>query len=141
MKREDTLLDRLSADDYGRITAGPSATEDLDALTRSVGRNLQRLLNARHGMSEAVPDYGLPVLNDLLVGVGEHLQQVLDSIRTSIERYEPRLRRVRVTQIADEERPQRLAFRIDAVLTSRSGDHKLWYESRLDGSGRLSVSD
>ena len=105
----------------------------------SVRAQLSRLLNARHGMSEAQPDYGLPALADLTIGAGDHVQKVRDAIQTAISKYEPRLRRVRVTQVADEDELRTLSFRVDAVLVSQTGEHRVWYETSLGGDGQFDV--
>ncbi len=142
MAREKTLLERLAdAGQGGRSRVQPSAEEDLDALMESVRRQLARILNARHGMSEAMPEYGLPALTDLTIGTGDHATTVEKAIRQAIEKYEPRLRRIRVSRVLDEERDQVWAYRVDAVLRSQSGDHKVWYETEVRGSGEFDVSD
>ena len=140
MPREQTLLERIAAREEGpgrRFEA--KATEDLDALMDSVGTHLVRLLNARQGMSEAQLDYGLPALTDLTVGVDDYVQKVREAIQVAIEKYEPRLRRARVTLIADEDDQRSLAFRVDAVLVSRTGEHRVWYETSLEGDGQFDV--
>ena len=63
------------------------------------------------------------------------------SIRTAVAKYEPRLRNARVSRIADEEHAQVLAFRVDAVLVSDTGEHKIWYETEVAASGEYRVSD
>lgn len=141
MGRERMLLDRigaLSARSPGRYE--PSAKEDLDALMESVRRNLTRLLNSRHGMSEAMPDYGLPALSDLTIGSGDYVYRVEEAIRAAVEKYEPRLRRVRVSRVADEGR-QTLSFRVDAVLIGETGEHRIWYETVMTGAGEFEVSE
>ncbi len=141
LAREHTLLRRIADRSGGPQRAyQPTATEDLDVLMESVRQQLIRLLNARHGMSECLADYGLPALSDLMVGVGDHVQTVLDAIATTIEKYEPRLRRVRVTRVVDDEsESQTLSFRVDAVLVGKSGEHRVWYQTSLDGSGQFAV--
>lgn len=109
----------------------------------SVRRQLRRLLNARHGMSQALPDYGLPALTDLTVGSGDYVQTVQEAIRVAVEKYEPRLRRVRVSAATsgDDDDRRTLAFRIDAVLVSESGEHRVWYQTALAGSQEFEVSE
>ncbi|MHC4063116.1 MAG: type VI secretion system baseplate subunit TssE [Planctomycetota bacterium] len=142
MGREQTLLARIAGragPNRGRYE--PTASEDLEALMDSVRGHLTRLLNARHGMSQALPDYGLPAMSDLTVGGGDYLQAVQAAIQTTIEKYEPRLRRVRVTPVVDEEIEQRtLTFRVDAVLISQTGEHRVWYETQVSGDGDFEVS-
>jgi len=144
MGREQTLLQRIaeiesSGSGLRRVEA--TATEDLDALMDSVRLHLGRLLNARHEMSEAVPDYGLPAMNDLIVDVTKADAAIEDAIRSTIEKYEPRLRRVKVSRVEDEEHRHTMVFRVDAILVSRSGEHKVWYQTEVTGAGEFEVSD
>lgn len=142
MGRERTLLDRIAAGGdqrHGRYE--PSTTEDLDAVMDSVRRHLGRLLNARHGMSEALPDYGLPALTDLTIGSGDYLQRVQEAIRVAVEKYEPRFRRVRVTRAVDDEERHTVSFRVEATLISQSGEHRVCYETLVTGAGQYEVSD
>jgi len=62
----------------------------------SIRRNLERLFNTRSGSASACPDYGLPDLNDLLVGAGEHSQHIEQTVAACVTRYEPRLTNVQV---------------------------------------------
>jgi len=142
MSREQRLLDRIGGlrADRSPSRYAASAGEDLEALMESIRQHMVHLLNARHGMCETVPDYGLPALSDMIVGRGEHLRRVQDAIRTTIEKYEPRLRRVRVTHHAGEGDDQRLVFRIDAVMVGRSAEHRVWYETSMAPTGELDVS-
>jgi len=107
----------------------------------SVRRNLTRLLNARHGFSEALPDYGLPALTDLTVGSRDYVRLMQEAIRTAVEKYEPRLRRVRVARVVDDLQPHSLAFRVEATLVSRSGEHRVFYDTKVSGNGQFDVSD
>lgn len=141
MGREQMLLDRIAS--RGHIESGryePSATEDVDALMESVRRHLTRLLNSRHGMSEALPDYGLPALNDLTIGSGDYVARVKEAILVAVEKYEPRMRRIRVSEVVDEEH-HTLAFRVDGILIGKSGEHRVWYETVVTGSGEFEVSE
>jgi len=140
--REQALLERIGAAGHPRASARYEATteEDAEALMESVQRNLTRLLNSRHGMCEAAPDYGLPALTDLVVGSAEYLQLVQEAIRNAIEKYEPRLRRVRVVHRADEGDARTLVFRVEGVLVGRSGEHRVCYQTAFSPAGRFQVS-
>lgn len=146
MGRERMLLDRLAVrGGRGRARDQAATGEDLEVLMDSVRRQLTRLFNARHGMSQALPDYGLPALTDLTVGSGDYVVRVQQAIRTAIERYEPRLRRVQVSAIESDaresERARALGFRIDAVLVSDSGEHRVLYETGISSAGEFEVSE
>ncbi len=140
MGREQSLLQRIARRDQVVPPRGQaSAGEDVEALMESVRRHLARLINSRHGMNECLPDYGLPALTDLTVGVGDHVQIMQDAVQTAIQKYEPRLRRVRVSRVMDEDEGRSLAFRVDAVLVGKSGEHRVWYETSMSGEGQFDV--
>lgn len=110
----------------------------------SVRIHLAQLLNARHGMSEALPDYGLPALTDLTIGSADYLPAVQDAIKQTIEKYEPRLRRIEVKPIfeGDDEKEdkRKLYFAVKAVLISQSGEHRVYYETAVTRNGGFGVS-
>lgn len=142
MARELMLLDRLrECGEQTRTRFQPSANEDLDALMGSVRRNLARLLNSRHGCCEALPDYGLPALADMTLGGGDHVRRMLDAVRTAVEKYEPRLARISVTRVVDEDSKQTLSFRVDGMLMAQDGQHRVCYETNVGGDGQFDVSD
>lgn len=142
MPRERMLLDRIAQlGAAGQNRLEPTASEDIDALMESVRRNLIRLFNARHGMSEAMPDYGLPALTDLTIGSRDYVEQVQEAIKVAIEKYEPRLRSIRVRNATDEDGGRTLAFRVEATLCAESGEHKVWYETTVKGNGGFDVSE
>ncbi|GMV97917.1 MAG: type VI secretion system baseplate subunit TssE [Phycisphaerae bacterium] len=141
MAREQSFLDRVEGG-LGGAGRGPTTTEDVHEMVESVRRNLVRLLNSRHGMSLAQPDYGLPAISDLSFSGGNTAATVREAVRAAIEKYEPRLRRVRVVSEKDEDGRDRqtLTFRVEAVLVGRSGEHRVWYETSLTGAGEFDVS-
>lgn len=145
MGREQTFLRRLAGG--SGIRAGPrhqpTTAENVEELRESVRLHLARLLNSRHGMSEAAPDYGLPALVDLTASSGDHVAAVERAIRTAIEKYEPRLRRVRVSCVREEDvaAQRALAFRVDAVLVGRDGEYSVGYVTAVGPTGQLEVAD
>lgn len=140
--REKTFLERIAERGGARKPYETTTEEDVYALMESVRRHLARLLNARHEMSQALPDYGLPALIDLPVDIEGYVHSVQEAIRTAIEKYEPRLRRVRVTREDTEERNiQRLVFRIEAVLKGAVDEYRVGYRTAVRGDGQFDVSD
>lgn len=141
MSRERMLLDRLAQLEHEPQGGRKRTSEDVDLLLESVQRHLARLFNARLGMSEAAPDYGLPPLTDTGYNPAEAERRILESIRLAVEHFEPRLKRVKVTRALEDNRPQRMTFRIDAALVTQAGEQKIWYQTKLGGAGRFEVSD
>ena len=145
MGREQTFLERLAAGAGPRAQRRhqPTTAENVEELRESVRKHLARLLNARHGMSQAVPDYGLPSLVDLTTSSSEHVPAMQRAIRMAIENYEPRLRHVRVSCVQEEDapRPRTLVFRVDAVLVGRDGEYSVGYVTAVSPEGQLEVAD
>lgn len=69
---------------------------DQDDLLVSVHDHLIRLLNARQGVLEHQPDYGLPDLDMLYRELPYSEQDIAFAVKKVIEKYEPRLTQVRV---------------------------------------------
>lgn len=96
MGRYRTLLERLADPEReGRRTLG----EDTQTAVGSVMRNLRKLLNTRRGQALIQPDYGLPDITDCVENAPEALDRVSRAIKSTIEMFEPRLRRVRITHL------------------------------------------
>lgn len=140
MGRERTLLERIAGTGDGERFQS-SAAEDIEALADSVRRHLRRLLSSRHGLSQALPDYGLPAMTDLVVGSSDYVHRVQEAIRSTVEKYEPRLRHVRVTHHAGEGDKHTLSFLIEGVLVGRTGQHRVCYSTGPSGDGRFEVNE
>ena len=144
MAREDALLTRLErGTESGRARQDATTVENLDALMASVRFNLTNILNSRHNMSEALPDYGLPALSDFTMSNRNYIVVLQEAIRGAISKFEPRLDRVKVSfHEPDPGKPQRLEFRVDAVLIGRAGQqHRVFYETSLGGNGEFEVKE
>ncbi len=138
MARELSLLDRIKNPDREDRR---SVDADLGLLARSVLRNLERLLNSRHGSAPACLDYGIPSLEDVMHGGPEALKELTAEIKHSIETYEPRLRSVRVRLVPRGEESTLLRFDITAELMSGGKRSRVHFETRIENSGRLSVKE
>lgn len=65
-------------------------------ITVSIKDHLSRLLNARLGAMEHLPDYGLPDISHMYQKLPYSLDDMVNAIRKSILKYEPRLKQVDV---------------------------------------------
>ncbi len=104
-----SLLDILKSDQYQQ-------QDDIQAKLVSVQQHLLRLFNTRQGSLQHMPDYGLPDLNHIYqdlphstINLSEHLSQL-------IEKYEPRLTDVEVSEHKDKDKDYILAFDVYANL-------------------------
>jgi type VI secretion system protein ImpF len=123
-----SILDRL-LDDEPEISTEPASTriKNLRSLERSVARDLEALLNSRQESLQELPSefkevsrslltYGLPDFTSFSLLTQEDRLRIRRSVEDAINRFEPRLLRVRVALEAPREHDRGLRFRIDAFL-------------------------
>lgn len=87
---------------------------------RSIIGNLDRLFNTRRGAVAHLPDYGLPDISEIYRDMPDSLDGLKEAIQAAVEKYEPRLRRVRVEHQATQQYAMRLVFILSAELV----DHR-----------------
>ena len=82
---------------FERLTLGQAGMEMSD--DESIRHNLSRVLGTRQGAVQALPDYGLPDINDLTLSRSELQTMLSSAIERLIALYEPRLRNPRVASL------------------------------------------
>lgn len=83
---------------YGDGT--PVAAAGSEAMALSVLDHLRRLLNARAGSLQHLPEYGLPDLPSLYAELPYSAERLGEAIRRTVERFEPRLEQLHLTVLA-----------------------------------------
>lgn len=136
MPRERSLLERISQPE---AESARTIHENTGRLAESVMGNLRRLLNARQGIAMTQPDYGMPDLCDLIHSFPDAITGMRKGIKSTIERYEPRLRRVQVKHVDHPDDPTGLCFEITAELVTEEEKASVWIETRIDRSGQVRV--
>lgn len=123
-----SILDRLLDDKPRDAVEGPHATLfDVSAYKAAVARDLEALLNTRcvdpEGLIETYPEartsvlaYGIHDLSSLSLLNPDDRATLRDRIRVTIERFEPRLNKVKVALESPRDFDRMLRFRVDAVL-------------------------
>jgi type VI secretion system protein ImpF len=122
-----SLLDRLFDVDQGGSTAALRPYQSIGELRAAVRRDLENLLNTRwrctrqselgKGLVSSLVNYGLPDFCGGNLQAAQNPDVVFEQIVQAIERFEPRLRKVRVVRLQDEPSVDRtLRFQIEAVL-------------------------
>lgn len=125
----------------GRFSDGTplDAVHEQELRTRSVIDNLNRLLNSRQGTIAHMPDYGLPNLGEIYRDAPETIELFRAAIRETVEKYEPRMRRVRVTHEPSDPHAGRLVFLLTGELV---GGERVQFETtfaeqvRVNPAGR-----
>lgn len=136
MPRERSLLERLR---HAEEELGRSIHEDTARRVESVLANLRRVLNSRHGVTPIAADYGIPDLSDVIHSFPEATARLRVAIQAAIETYEPRLRRVRVRAVETPDDPLSVRFEITAELATEDDRSSVWFETRIDSHGEVSV--
>jgi type VI secretion system protein len=85
---------------------------------RSIIDNLSRLFNTRRGSISHIPDYGLPDISQVYRDLPYSIDGLRAAIKQVVEKYEPRLRRVRVEQQQgrEEDYEMRVSFIVSGEL-------------------------
>ena len=134
---EFTLLERIDAMENVR----DKATRQ-QRLKYSLARHLTSLLNTRRGSVPIAPDYGIADVTDLGRSFSE--ESVADfkgELERVIMRYEQRLSAVRVEYAPRPDMPLSALFEIEAIVNTDLGQQTLHFETVLEASGIVRLSE
>lgn len=122
------LLERLNQD--------PAChPEDPGLRLQSIRHHLELLLNCRLDSCRSAPELGVSDFNAAHLAGADLRDQIANAIRVCINRYEPRLRRVRVNP-ASPEVPWQLAFHIEGEIHLAEQAQLTSFTLLLDGLQR-----
>ncbi len=144
--REERLLERLQSwekEPARRGKENPRRTID------SIIRHLQRILNTKHGNVPIAEDYGTPDFTDFFLTLPKTetnpKREIEKAIRLAIQKYEPRLRGVRVNLIDSDEGeadgytdPLTIRFQITGRLYTESKT-QVFLETTVDNEGKVNI--
>lgn len=136
--REERLLERIMRSEHELQRSG---REDARRAINSIVDHLQRILNTKQGSVLIGDDYGLPDLVELLRAYPESVRDFERSIRSTIQKYEPRLNVVRIKLVPQEEDPLSLSFQISAKLVHNSQRMPILLQSSIGVDGKIKISD
>jgi type VI secretion system protein len=136
--REDRLLERIRTHER---EPGRRATEDPEKIISSVLKHLQKILNTRQGDVPIAEDYGVPDITSFRHTVPFSLREIEKSIRRTIEKYEPRLKGVRVKFMPQEKDRLTVSFQIHARLVLEGQKEPVMFRSQIDSYGKIKMSD
>jgi type VI secretion system protein len=117
---------------FERLTLGDTA-DNMDE-DSSIRQHLLRMFTARQGSVQALPDYGLPDINDLTLSRAELIKETCNAIQECITRYEPRLFDVEVSYRPLPDETFAMGMHISAMKYDEQGRLQPWqWEISLDG--------
>ncbi len=114
--------------------------EDLQAVVLD---HLKRLLNTRAGSAPTVPDYGVAELSDLLHDFPDAAAVMQRAIKTTIAKYEPRLKNVQVRTMENEEQREAMSFFFEItgqVIYPNGERHPVRFTTTVDPSSNVEIT-
>ena len=133
--REERLFERIQT---WEKEPARREKEDPQRVIDSILRHLKRILNTKQGNVPIADDYGIPDFTDSLNDLTGSVREMEKTLRIAIQKYEPRLKAVKVSFISQEEDLLSLRFQIAARLTSESKTQVL-FETHMDPDGKVTI--
>lgn len=129
-----SLLTRIREE----ISATGRATEQ--QIRDSILENLRAMCQTRVGTMLSCPEFGIASISELARSP-EGASILADSIRSTVRQYEPRLKNVRVQQIASEDMTLRFKITAEMVVTERSNRRgpNVQFDTVVDQTRMISV--
>ena len=151
---QPSLVDRLTDLEPGVTADAPTTREESARQFRlSVERDVEWLLNTRRTMHAApeqceelrhsVHEYGLPDTTGSAIATKAGRERILNALRETIERYEPRLAKPRIRLVdASQVRAPQMRFVIEATLVMDPSPEQVVFDTVLEiASGQYAVAD
>ena len=132
---ENTLFERLRED---RAARDPSMSLDRARLRRSIADNLYRIFSSREMHAPAQLDYGMPDPNTIL-HAEDGAALMRKRLKHCVERYEPRLKDVRVLHIDSAVLGHQIQFTLQATLASDPPE-PITLDASIEANGRIRVT-
>jgi type VI secretion system protein len=134
--REERLTERIRS--WNRAP-DRRVGQDPKRMIDSIVRHLERILNTRQGSVQIAEDYGIPDFTDLSSGFPDALRDLERTIRNTIQKYEPRLKSVRVKFIPQEETALAVSFQIVGRLILEEEKNPITFQSVMDSDGKFTI--
>ncbi len=108
-------------------------------MTRSILKNLQRLLNTRLGHAPAQMDLGMPAPSEIVQAAPDAVGLVQKNLRACIEKYEPRLSSVEITRVESDQDVLTLRFQVTGRITGARDGRSFSFETMVDPRGHIKL--
>ncbi|OOF55440.1 type VI secretion system baseplate subunit TssE [Rodentibacter myodis] len=105
-------------------------------LIHSIKKNIELILNSREGCTLCAPGFGLKDFNDATATALSLSQAIISNIRSSLERYEPRVRITKIEYIPDIYDVLQLNFRVTCVVLLKQKSELTELNIILDSSNK-----
>lgn len=134
--REERLIQRIRT---WKKSPNRREGQDPKRLIDSIVQHLERILNTRRGSVGIAYDYGIPDLTDFRSGFPDSVRDLEMTIRDTVEKFEPRLKSVRVKFIPQDENMLTVTFQIVAQLALDDEKTPVIFESMMGTDGKVTI--
>jgi type VI secretion system protein len=86
------------------------------ARVHSIMDNLNRLFNTRQGMLPHLKDFGIPDISEIYRTMPQGVAELQQAMTRTVQRYEPRLKKVKIIRRETEKREFKMVFILSAEL-------------------------
>jgi len=136
------LLDEIFTNELHKMRKPTPSVANIRELKQSVSRDIESLLNTRRELlDELRPEYkevnrsllmfGLPDFTSYSLMNAGHRKLVRQAVEEALNKFEPRLKSVRVTLVPAEQFDAALHFRIDALLRVDPAPQPVTFDASL----------
>ena len=134
---QERLLERI-----GRLEQPDTASVPTPSTRQvnSIISHLARLLNTRQGSVTIAPDFGVPDMTNIPGdNIQEARQRIEKVIQEVVQKYEPRLKNVKMVMQHEDSENFSLKFRLEANLAEQE-EVPVIFETVVSTEGKISIS-
>lgn len=135
---DERLLERIR-----NLESNPDirVERSLSRKVNSIISHLQNLLNTHQGSVLIADDYGIPdITNSHGEGITELTQRIENTLRQTILKYEPRLKKVQVNLQSEKDDVLSMRFKLEAVLV-HDDITPVILETVVTSGGKVDISE
>ena len=130
-----TLLAKIRQPELAQPRRAVSEREIRD----SILQNLIQMCCTRAGTMLTCPDYGIADVSEMIHSFPDAITIMAQSLRHTIQTYEPRLQNVQVLHVPSEQLDLTLRFEIRARVVLENSKTAVKFETALDTSRKLTI--
>ncbi len=138
--RGERLLERISSAGHEEEKQGKREQEILE---NSIREHLIRILNTRQGSVPIALDYGVPDYHSMATRFStdpsESISDIQEGILLAINKYEPRLKTVKVKFLEKKDFDITMSIEIEGTASSREGDFTITLRATISAEGRIEI--
>ncbi len=124
------------------IEKTPDRLDNSSSYTDSILEHLRNILNTRRGSVLIADNYGMPDLTNFPgENLGEAVLELEKMMRVTIERYEPRLKNIKISYNPDASDALTLKFGLSAeLIVDNAGQQRpIFFETVITSDGMVKV--